>query len=508
MKIHHTTAATLLSLSAAALFIPASVGAQTPIFYNRFDNNGFAALFAMTQGGDVQLNTGLNEAHLPAVSRDGRFVAVTAADDRRPGQLSQDVYLLDLVAGGTRKIIDNNDLFDQRTQASTTWRPADKAFSPDGRALAVCLSIQSTGGVSVGPDGLLTTNGVGTVPQLMVYGVADGQPLASIYIGQQRDGSLSELMGVDWLPNTGEVITPVAVGVQQQGTGAPANTTAIVALAPITDAGAQGRVRKITNPGAYSRSDLFNSTLENGYENDLYPASSPSGRKIAFFRSVERFYSSPGFNGRLLAQVSLRTINSDGTGEQVLWNFNEGQFPTGVSWSADGNRLIIGMGTQQVAGGIPLQGITPATGQLLMIPSGGGDLVPVGVQGSASPMWAPANATGSQTGGTGGNTGPNTNNAGGANFGGNSNGSNGSTSPSSSSPSSMPVMELTLKPGTRSFVLRAAGASADASKQFLLQSSTDLKNWTTSLTVSGAMANNGITVSNGGGQAYYRLVAQ
>ena len=120
MRDHPTTTTTPLSLLAASLLLAPFAGAQTPILYNRFNSNGSASLFALSQGGDVQINTGLNEAHHPTVSGDGRFVAVTAADAFSPGQLSQDVYLIDLVGGGNRQIINNNDIFDQRTQASTT----------------------------------------------------------------------------------------------------------------------------------------------------------------------------------------------------------------------------------------------------------------------------------------------------------------------------------------------------------------------------------------------------
>ncbi|MGK0187153.1 MAG: hypothetical protein ACI9R3_002939 [Verrucomicrobiales bacterium] len=162
------------------------------------------------------------------------------------------------------------------------------------------------------------------------------------------------------------------------------------------------------------------------------------------------------------------------------------------------------MGNQAVANGAVLKLIDPATGQLLMIPSGGGDLTPVGTRGSANPMWAPANVGNSNNGGAnnnnnGGNNTSNNNGGGSSTNGGNSESSNSSSAPS---------MEFIRKPGTASFILRAANSKADPDASFLLQSSSDLKNWNSSLTVTGKMANSGITVANGGRHAYYRLVKQ
>lgn len=463
--------------------------AQTPIVYNRALNDGRSALFRLTQDTDTQITTGLNEADQPTVSHDGRFIAVTAADGPNTGQLSQDVWVLDTVQGTTTKLINNSDQFDPRTQASTTTRPVYKAFSPDDRVLAVSNVLQSTGGVVQGQ-----TNGVSTVPQLVTYQTSNGAILASIHLGMIRDGSLTEFMGVDWLPQTGEVISPVAIGVAREGTGIPANTTAIVAFAPITDAGANGRVRQITRTRAWAQSDFASGAIEYGHHNDFFPASSPSGRKIAFFRSVDRLLASPQFNGNLPSQVSLRTINADGTDEQVLWNFPEGQVPTGVSWSADGNRLIVGMGAQVFSNGVALKLIDPSTGYLAMIPSGGGDLTVVGVQGSANPMWSAATLGGSNTGTNNGSNGSN-------------NGNNNSNGNNDASSTSLPVA-FVKQPGEDAFILRAINAQANADSIFLLQTSSNLQNWTVSRTVNGETINNGVTIANSERQAYYRLVKQ
>ena len=58
MKVHNILKISLL----ANVLLASFSSAQTPIYYNRPQNSGGSALFRMTQGSDVRINTGLNEA--------------------------------------------------------------------------------------------------------------------------------------------------------------------------------------------------------------------------------------------------------------------------------------------------------------------------------------------------------------------------------------------------------------------------------------------------------------
>jgi hypothetical protein len=71
-----------------------SANAQSPIYYNRYTPaTGLSAqLFRLGISTDTPIATGLIEGALPAVSRNGRFLAVTSVDSQRPGQVSKDLF--------------------------------------------------------------------------------------------------------------------------------------------------------------------------------------------------------------------------------------------------------------------------------------------------------------------------------------------------------------------------------------------------------------------------------
>ena len=77
--------------------------------------------------------------------------------------------------------------------------------------------------------------------------------------------------------------------------------------------------------------------LEQFIEHDQFPAFSPDGQQLAYFRQ-RRFVS--GFSGP--SQLELRIA---GVAQPIL-SFDAGQLPSGLSWSPDGTQLAFSVGKQ------------------------------------------------------------------------------------------------------------------------------------------------------------------
>ena len=368
----------LFSFAAAWLAAALPLRAQTPIYFNRFegpDSNPRSQLYRLTANGETRIDLPLQEAAVPVKSKDGNALAVTSVDPARPNQISKNVFTLNLTNGALQMITAFRDFVDPRDNSSNTTIPIHKAFSPDGSFTAVSSIRQTTGG---------NRGGVSTVPLLEIYrNGGDGIAEALVHIGGIREGEFSEMLGVDWSPATGLLVTPLRV--RNQG-GAQPDVGALVLMRPVSDAVNSGQAQQLTFPRSGGQ---YGASLT--WEHDMFPSFSPSSRKVAFFRSVESYDVRAG---RLPSQVSLRTINSDGSGEQVIANFNPGIFPTAVSWSPDGAQLVFGLGNQNASGGFPIHEVVPSTSRLFMVPSAGGQVAEIqGTQGSGFPSWAPASSS-------------------------------------------------------------------------------------------------------------------
>src|SRR5262249_7516116 len=96
--------------------------------------------------GNVRLPVNLPEPGFPAVSRDGRYLALTSVDPAKAFSLSRDVFLMDLATGQLGKLtsfpnnwssLHTNSLGNIDISQAGYTLPWYKAFSPDNQHLAV-----------------------------------------------------------------------------------------------------------------------------------------------------------------------------------------------------------------------------------------------------------------------------------------------------------------------------------------------------------------------------------
>ena len=195
---------------------------------------------------------------------------------------------------------------------------------------------------------------------LAVVHADDDSPPVDAEIGQGNaiDYYESEFLGIAWTRTGTAFVTPAYVDVVTN-TGRASRAAGLVAFGP-DGAGGFARIGVVTTPHV---TDTQNSII---VETHAFPAFSPDGQHLAFFRIT---YPDP----LLLEPVTADLIVIDGTGSGfILATFNAGLYPLGVSWSADGATLVFSIAQQTFSGGNYLPSGDPSTAALLTVPSGGG----------------------------------------------------------------------------------------------------------------------------------------
>lgn len=203
--------------------------------------------------------------------------------------------------------------------------PRNVSFSPDGSILAVSSSTvfsQSDGVNSESLDGRTLT----------FFRVSDGQQLGTELVDTFFIGSSSGGQGVSWSPTEDVIAYPRTTQSQNPLISGPT---------PISSFNSSGQLLgNLTFPIAGNVNGPFSETF---IEHDYFPAFSPNGVALAYFRSTRIGFTSTA------SLLSLRITSP--SGDRAVLNFQPGQLPAGVTWSTDGTQLFYSVGNQPILGG-------------------------------------------------------------------------------------------------------------------------------------------------------------
>ncbi len=432
---------------------PSSIGAQT--VFNAIvptPAGQTSGLFQLHNGTVTAINTGLATNDFPSLSRDGRFIVISAPDPARPNQTSTDLFLYDR-ANGTRRHLIDNTTEELQGGAFATINPRFSALSPSNQLVAVNTSI------------LITTNlqGVSTTPKLSVHRVSDGLELSLVELGQGNaiDFFRAEYVGISWAPNGTVIATPAYVNTTTQR-GLPGASVGI-ALVTFNNATQQWqRSGQLTTPR------IFDSVIPNVIETHILPAFSPSGAQLAYFEITwpDALLQNP-------ASARLMVVNTDGSNPRSLTTFNPGFYPLGVSWSADGTQLIFSIAQQVRTGGSFSPLGLPETAVIRSVSSMSGG-TPSAVPGISAGYFPLLPLTSSGT-------------------------------PNQETPS-LPrsSIQFSPQPSNNGFILRVPGLDANAT--YRLQSTTSLNGFPNFQDFTGQQLMTGVTVPRNERQKYFRIV--
>ncbi|MCC5866731.1 MAG: hypothetical protein JJU31_16540 [Wenzhouxiangella sp.] len=314
-------------------------------------------VFRATGGNVTQVPLNLDQPLFPSLSPAGNLLIVSSPDPAQPFEASQDLFAFDLNTGLRRKLWNNvtQSLPDGGFLFAT---PMWSATSSNGQRVAF---VNQTSATSGGNDPVS-----GGVRQLRVIRASDGFEigLAEIGNGSALDLFQSEFVGISWQPGTDFFATPAYIGITNSN-GQPVNAVGIVLYGPTGPPG-QPYVRSqiLTLPSVV----VDPNSGVNVFSNHAYPAFSPNGQQLAFFR-----ITFPLANLAAPAQADLIVISTATGSGQVIASFNPGFFPAGLSWRNNAS-LVFSLGTQFQSGGIFLPSIVPSSAQILTTPATGGSL--------------------------------------------------------------------------------------------------------------------------------------
>lgn len=325
--------------------------------------------------GDTPVPIPLPSAGYPSASRDGLRLLVTSPDPGRPFKISRNVYSFEPQTGLTIPVTQfedlyriNNQVLTNATGDPTTNRsinaytihfPNHKAFSPDGRRVAV-MDLPRTGGstLDVPLQGGTTDQVLGgdRAPVLEVYPATGPNPIGqSVYLGASRTGHNQGGDGVDWHPSRNEVVGAVRSDIPVTGNAGIRSTEGTVLAVFATDGRLDPFVRKLTAPSGHWDAfiDAFNTILVHSEEQDYAPSISPDGQRVAYVRHTIHTDSRLGLNAQP-ARCSLRIIQYDGTGDHEVLAFAQGVWVNRVTWAPDGSALAFDVCPQLASQGFPL----------------------------------------------------------------------------------------------------------------------------------------------------------
>jgi hypothetical protein len=318
---------------AANVWFTSSATAQT-LIHNRLvssPSGSYQALFEVTNGVARELLTGLNSNTFPSVSRDGRYIIISAGDPLFPNDRSGDVFEFDRVTGQTRYVIDNDAITHPNGIINYTT-PLFSALRPDNRLLVVAAQHASTVPESATPR------------TLDLYNPSDGMYRGSAELGPAvpPDFIRPEFVGISWKPDGSVFATPWYIDVVSDR-GRPTTAAGIVLYGFNPTSQSYDRLGPITQPRVFDGPNL--SFIQ--VESHALPVFSPDGQRLAFF-SI--FF--PDVNMLQPATAQLVTVNEDGSNPVSLIQFDPGVYPAGLSWTPDGGGLVFSVGQQSVIDGV------------------------------------------------------------------------------------------------------------------------------------------------------------
>jgi len=401
-------------------FILMSLPGSTParaevIYYNSIPTLASPAQLRRVNAngtGDQALPINLPSALYPTADRSGRFLLVTSPDPGRPFKISNNVFLLDLLTGGGRKltgyedtittsnVILTNDLGNVGNRVIsgfTVHHPYHKALSPDGTRIVVS-ALRRSGSVTAdsplqtgGPNDL--TPASGRFPVVDIFRVDDAQPDGPfVFLGVERTGFNQGGDGVDWHPSRAEVVATVSTDIQATGSAGRTGAEGTV-LAVFTTSFPRQFVRRLTSPVA--RFDAFfdiSTLIFSGMTpHDYAPAIAPNGQQVAYVQHLLR--QDNRFDGAGIAPLpaicSIRVVNYDGSGDREILRLTEGLWVTRVTWSPDSSRIAFDLAPQVVLNGWNSLLGDVTRSEVYTVGANGSEVSRVAVAPAAHPTWAP-----------------------------------------------------------------------------------------------------------------------
>lgn len=357
----------------AVLFSSAVATHAGPLVFARPGAGGVSELWTANANGSgvTRLNVSLPQPDRPIWTKDGTTLLVTSND---PGssQLSLNVYAVNPANGQANKLTnyaDGNE-FNQNTQRFESFYslPLFKAAAPNNTSFAVSRLFRR----GIGSD-------FTTTPILEKKANA-GSPPDPLNLGAPLDGFHLAGAGVDWSPQGDNILTPVARTLNNGQTVTP--------LGVFTPNGSL--LGALTNPQA--------GVFSNGqsWQNDYQPAYSPDGSQVAYFRATE--FVNLQTNQRSASDVELRIVNSNGTNDRLVLDFNPGTWANQVSWSPDGSQLLFDLGPQLFQGGQPLFSSNLNQTEIWRVTLGNGNFQRLISSPASFPTWQPSTSLVGQPG--------------------------------------------------------------------------------------------------------------
>lgn len=289
-------------------------------------NGTVTGLFVANGGTVTGIPTGLPSNDFAFVSRNGRTTTISSVDPAHPSEASSDLFLHDLISGQTAKLW-NNTTTTAPDGSNVFYSPMFSRASDSGQLVAFVNQVSTNNNQGQG----------GSHRRLEVVRTSDGMPVSTAEIGHgnQVDFFSSEFVGVSWFPNSALFVSPAYVNVTTQPQGQPTVAAGLVVFGP-NQFGQYVRLGVLTVPNVYDGGPL---TLI--HETHAYPAISPDGQQIAFFRIT---YPNPVMTEPVQAALIVADLNTGAA--SVLANFNPAVMPLGVSWSSDMGTLVFGLANQ------------------------------------------------------------------------------------------------------------------------------------------------------------------
>lgn len=315
-----------LSLPAQLLYVgPANFGGRTG-----------TALFQIQNGAVTQLNTGFVEHNFPGISADNRFITFSSPDGVIPALQvppSSDIYIFDRVTGVTNRSVDHTTDFSNLSSIAV-FTPVSAELSPNNQFLAYGVSIALRVGGTAGS----------TTKELNIADPATGVILHNPTFGRgpTSDNLQGEFIGISWDPGGNSFVTPFYVTITSQ-LGTPVQLPAITRFTRNPDNGTWAPTAVLSQP------QYLNGNLTTGFPRaitQIYPSISPSGTGLAYFELF--FPDIIGGTQPVVAKVVL--ANADGSNPRILTTFNQGFYPSGLTWTPDGTQLIVSIAQQQNIG--------------------------------------------------------------------------------------------------------------------------------------------------------------